>query len=36
MDKVAQELFVLEVNVNCGIFSQPYSTLLNPDENPVK
>jgi hypothetical protein len=36
MDKVAQELFVLEVNVNCGVSSQPLSTFLNPDKTPVK
>jgi hypothetical protein len=36
MDKVAQELCVLEVNENCGFFSQPLSTFLNPDKTPVK
>jgi hypothetical protein len=36
MDKVAQELFVLEVNENCAIFSQPLSMFVNPDEIPVK
>ncbi len=33
---IAQELFVLEVNVNCGISSKPFSTFLNLDETPVK
>ncbi len=36
MDKVAQELFVLEVNENWGFFSQPFYTVLNPDKKPVK
>ena len=30
MYQLSQELFALEVNVNWGISSQPFSTLLRP------
>ncbi|MEG5163288.1 hypothetical protein QUB37_23155 [Microcoleus sp. AT3-A2] len=35
MDKVSQELFVLEVNANCAISSKSFSTFLDPLETPV-
>jgi len=35
MDKVSQELFVLEVNANCVISSKPFSTFSDPSETPV-
>jgi D-alanine-D-alanine ligase-like ATP-grasp enzyme len=35
MDKVSQELFVLEVNANCAISSQPYVSLSHPLETKV-
>lgn len=35
MDKASQELFVLEVNANCGISSKHYSTFSDPLETNV-
>lgn len=35
MDKTSRELFVLEVNANCGISSRPFSKFSEPSETPV-
>jgi D-alanine-D-alanine ligase len=35
LDKASQELFVLEVNSNCSISSQPFSKFSDPNETPV-
>jgi len=36
MYKLSQELFALQVNVNWGISSQPFSTLLRPKQGNVE
>lgn len=36
MYQLSQELFALEVNVNCGISSQAFSTLLRPKQRNVE
>jgi hypothetical protein len=36
MYKLSQELFALEVNVNWGISSQPFSALLRPKQENVE
>ena len=36
MNQLSQELFALEVNVNWGISSQPFSKLLRPKPRNVE